>query len=134
MSTIGLLALVISGFAASGTADREIHWIELLGNPAFESVLKYEDSAGKVQVAPFQLMDTPVSNAQFLAFVTVNPEWRRGAVPSVFAEARYLEHWSGPLTLGKLALPQQPVTRVSWFAAQAYCEAQQARLPTWSEW
>ena len=27
-----------------------------------------------------------------------------------------------------------PVTWVSWFAASAYCEAQGARLPTWSEW
>src|SRR5262249_35644045 len=28
----------------------------------------------------------------------------------------------------------QPVVNVSWFAANAYCEAQGARLPTWSEW
>jgi formylglycine-generating enzyme required for sulfatase activity len=26
------------------------------------------------------------------------------------------------------------VTRVSWFAARAYCESHQARLPTWIEW
>ena len=26
------------------------------------------------------------------------------------------------------------MTRVSWFAASAYCEAQGARLPTWYEW
>ena len=26
------------------------------------------------------------------------------------------------------------MVQVSWFAAQAYCEAQGARLPTWSEW
>jgi formylglycine-generating enzyme required for sulfatase activity len=31
-------------------------------------------------------------------------------------------------------LPGQPVTRVSWFAAQAYCESEGARLPTWYEW
>jgi formylglycine-generating enzyme required for sulfatase activity len=27
-----------------------------------------------------------------------------------------------------------PVTRVSWFAASAYCAAQGARLPRWIEW
>ena len=109
-------------------------WRALPGHPAFESVLDYEDSDGKVRVAPFELMSHPVTNAEFLAFVTAHPEWRRGEVPSVFAEARYLEHWSGPLSLGDNARPQQPVTRVSWFAAQAYCEAQGARLSTWTEW
>jgi formylglycine-generating enzyme len=126
-----ILALLLApalGFAAEGD------WAALPGNPAFASVLKYEDSAGRVAVAPFELMQQPVTNAQFLAFVTTHPEWRRGATPSVFAEGRYLEHWSGPLSLGTNALPEQPVTRVSWFAAEAYCAAQGARLPTWSEW
>ena len=31
-------------------------------------------------------------------------------------------------------MPSQPVTRVSWFAAEAYCESENARLPTWYEW
>lgn len=109
-------------------------WVRLPGDTAFASALKYEDSGGKVTIAPFELMTTPVTNAQFLAFVTRHPEWRRGATPSIFAEARYLSHWGGPLWLGTSALPTQPVTQVSWFAAQAYCEAEGARLPRWSEW
>ncbi|TLZ41503.1 MAG: formylglycine-generating enzyme family protein [Gammaproteobacteria bacterium] len=28
----------------------------------------------------------------------------------------------------------QPVTRVSWFAARAYCETSGERLPSWYEW
>jgi sulfatase modifying factor 1 len=123
-----LLLLPALGLAAEG------EWATLPGANEFQSVLKYEDSAGKVPVAPFALMTQPVTNAQFLAFVTQHPEWRRGEVAPIFAEGRYLEHWSGPLSLGGGALPQQPVTRVSWFAAQAYCEAQGARLPTWAEW
>ena len=109
-------------------------WVRLPGTAAFTSALKYEDSGGKVPVAAFELMTTPVTNAQFLAFVTQAPAWRRGNTPVVFAEARYLSHWSGPLSLGGEALPEQPVTHVSWFAAQAYCEARGARLPTWTEW
>lgn len=98
----------------------------------FTSSLKTDDSRN-VRIAPFQLMTTPVTNAQFLAFVKSRPQWRRGKAPEVFAEERYLQHWAGPLALGK-ANPQAPVVNVSWFAADAYCRAQGARLPTWSEW
>jgi sulfatase modifying factor 1 len=128
LATLTLLLCSAPGFAAGSD------WVALPGAEAFESVLKYEDSGGKVRVAPFELMRTPVTNAQFLAFVTTPPDWRRGVAPPIFAEARYLEHWSGPLSLGSEARLAQPVTRVSWFAAQAYCEAQGARLPTWAEW
>jgi formylglycine-generating enzyme required for sulfatase activity len=126
-----LLSLLL--FAAPALAA-SVDWVALPGTEAFTSVLRFEDSDGKVRVPAFELMTRPVSNAQFLAFVTTHPEWRRGTAPTIFAEPRYLEHWSGPLSLGENALPEQPVTQVSWFAAQAWCEAQGARLPTWSEW
>ncbi len=100
----------------------------------FRSALKYEDTGGKVKLAPYELMRNPVTNADFLAFVKTHPDWQRGRTPAVFAESRYLQQWAGPLQLGANALPLQPVTNVSWFAADAYCEAQGARLPTWSEW
>jgi formylglycine-generating enzyme len=101
----------------------------------FRSVLRYEDlPSTPVHVRPFELMRTPVTNAQFLAFVTIHPHWRRDRVATVFADREYLSHWNAPLALGAQAPPQQPAVRVSWFAANAYCEAQGARLPTWSEW
>lgn len=102
----------------------------------FRSILKYEDSlSGAQKVSAFELMQTPVSNAQFLAFVQSNPQWQRTQVPSVFAEAlTYLSQWQSATSLGSKALPTQPVTQVSWFAAQAYCQAHGARLPTWKEW
>lgn len=121
-----LCLLSLAVHAASGG------YVQLPGG-AFRSALKYEDQPA-LRIAPFQLMETPVTNAQFLAFVEANPRWQRGATPSVFAEARYLRHWAGPRQLGAQALPQQPVVNVSWFAADAYCKAQGARLPTWSEW
>ena len=117
--------------AATSVAAEE--WATLPGAAGFASVLKYEDSGGRVDVAAFELMTRPVTNRQFLAFVTAHPEWRQSAVPTVFAEPRYLQHWRGALKLGD-AGAEQPVIEVSWFAAQAYCEAINARLPTWTEW
>jgi len=87
-----------------------------------------------VHVAAFELDRTPVTNADYLAFVRAHPEWARGVTPALLADAQYLAHWAGPTTLGRDADPEQPVTHVSWFAARAYCEAAGARLPTWYEW
>ncbi|HMB55934.1 MAG TPA: formylglycine-generating enzyme family protein [Arenimonas sp.] len=101
----------------------------------YKSVIRYEDGNGKRQVPAFAMMKRPVTNGEFLAFVRRHPEWRRDRVPSIFAErGHYLAHWSAPLQPGATALPQQAVTEVSWFAATAFCEAQNARLPTWAEW
>lgn len=101
----------------------------------FQSVLKYEDNKGKQKMAAFEMMKQPVTNAEFLAFVRKNPQWQRGKTPKVFAEpTHYLSHWQTPLIPGAKVKPQQPVTQVSWFAASAFCEAQNARLPTWNEW
>jgi len=88
----------------------------------------------RVAVHGFLLQRHPVTNAEFLTFVRTHPQWQRGAAPKIFADADYLSHWAGPLDPGPGAAPNQPVTRVSWFAAAAYCEAQQARLPSWYEW
>jgi formylglycine-generating enzyme len=66
--------------------------------------------------------------------VKTHPAWRRDQVPRILADARYLTQWASADALGDEALPRQPVTRVSWFAAQAYCESEQARLPSWYEW
>ena len=122
------LSLAVCAAQAGGAK-----YVKLPGGE-FDSVLKYEDSGSRVRVAPFSLMSLPVTNADFLAFVRTHPQWKRDAVAGVFAERRYLSHWAGATALGANALPQQPVIWVSWFAASAYCKAQGARLPTWSQW
>jgi sulfatase modifying factor 1 len=75
----------------------------------------------------------PVTNADFARFVAAHPQWRRDRVARVFADAGYLRHWTSDGSSAPAAA-RQPVTRISWFAANAYCEAQGARLPTWYEW
>jgi sulfatase modifying factor 1 len=86
-----------------------------------------------VPVAAFELDRHPVTNREFLEFVTAHPEWRRSEVTRLFAERGYLAHWAGDLDLGDID-PESPVTRVSWFAATAYAEAMGKRLPTLDEW
>jgi formylglycine-generating enzyme len=100
----------------------------------FTSVLPADGKAAAAQVAPFRLRTELVTNAEFLAFVKTHSAWRRDQVPRILADARYLTQWAAADALGDEALPGQPITRVSWFAAQAYCESEQARLPSWYEW
>ena len=123
-----LLLLPIASLAAGGGG-----YVDLPAGK-FRTALKYEDRKGDTRIAPFALMRKPVTNAEFLAFVQAHPQWRRDRVGRVFAEPRYLSHWIAADKLGNTALPQQPVVQVSWFAAQAYCKAQGARLPSWDEW
>ena len=101
----------------------------------FRSMLLYQDVTTPRPVAAFELMREPVTNAGFLLFVQRHRQWRRDrALPLYVDRDQYLSHWSGASSLGADARQNQPVTRVSWFAARAYCEAEGARLPTWDQW
>ena len=86
-----------------------------------------------IEVASYSLQRTPVTNKQYLEFVRRYPQWRRSQVRSVYAEKRYLLHWKDDLHFDP-ALADSPVCYVSWFAARAYCESQNLRLPTTNEW
>lgn len=124
-----LLALLL----AVTTSAHGVEYVAIAGG-TFQSVLPADGKAADARVAPFRLRATPVTNAQFLAFVIAHPDWRRDRVAEVFAESRYLSQWSAPDALGDDALREQPVVGVSWFAAEAFCESEHARLPTWYEW
>ena len=100
----------------------------------FRSILRNGAAETDLRVEPFALQRIPVTNRDYLDFVRTHPEWQRGQVPATLADGRYLSHWQRPLELGPQAGPDQPVTHVSWFAARAYCESTNARLPVWREW
>jgi formylglycine-generating enzyme len=93
----------------------------------------YGEAGSRIAVAAFELDPLPVTVGDYLRFAAHHPEWRRGAVPPVFAGAGYLGSWRAPLDPGAAA-PDQPVTDVSWFAARAYCAARGMRLPYLHEW
>lgn len=113
-------------------AERSAEWVPV---PAghFASVLALGEAGKESRIEGFALMSQPVTNAQFLDFVETHPEWQRGQAPPVFVDSQYLSHWDAALNIDA-AGSDSPVTRVSWFAASAYCEAQGGRLPTWLEW
>lgn len=122
------------GLALSGLAQAA-DYASLPGG-RFDSALPQGDAPDAVVtvgVAPFALRRTPVTVAEYARFVETHPEWRRGAVPALLADARYLVGWRGPLEPPPGAAAR-PVVDVSWFAARAFCESEGARLPTWLEW
>ncbi len=105
----------------------------------FTPLYRPEKDSATVQVAPFLLDRTPVTQGDFLRFVLANPRWNRSAAPGVFRDEHYLTGWiSDPAlqaaTAGSPPPDRQPVVYVSWFAARAYCAAQGKRLPTAMEW
>jgi len=101
---------------------------------AFVSVLDKGANLAQTKVASFELRETPVTNDEFRAFVAAHPEWQRGRAPEAFVDPSYLHQWQSPSSPGPALGGKQPVTSVSWFAAQAFCESEGARLPTWEEW
>lgn len=133
ITRIVTLVAAMTAVAAAGpkrTTPPAIVAIEAgIYRPAFPA----SPGEAEVPVGAFRIDRTPVTNAQFLAFVKSHPEWRRDRVKRLVADASYLAHWQSPDELGE-ARPQGPVVRVSWFAARAYCEWKGGRLPEEKEW
>jgi formylglycine-generating enzyme required for sulfatase activity len=129
----GLLLLALP--AASPTTARAVTpSVAMLRVPAgdYRPFYKGKSRGRTIPVASFLLDREPVSERDFLAFVTANPRWRRSQVTRLYAESSYLSHWTADLD--PAGAPGAPVTRVSWFAASAYCECEGKRLPTQAEW
>ncbi|TYZ44215.1 hypothetical protein C2U33_05940 [Ralstonia solanacearum] len=129
-SRIAAVLVALASAAAQGAA-----YVRLPGGD-FDSVLP-QNAPGRpqrVRIEPFELRATPVTVADFQAFLQTHEAWRRDRVPEVFAGPAYLADWADALHPAPQASPQAPVTGVSWFAARAYCESEGARLPTWLEW
>lgn len=87
-----------------------------------------------VKVIPFVIDERAVTNQEYLAFVTKNPQWRKSAIKPLYSDSNYLKDWPTDLQLPKNAKPNAPVCNVSWFAAKAYAKAVGKRLPTLDEW
>ncbi len=127
------IAVAIVAAAALAQPPRATASQAPLPGGRFATALPPSPGVKTIAVAPFRLDRALVTNAEFARFVAAHPEWRRDRVAKLFADDKYLSHWASPATPGDEAA-RQPVTQVSWFAANAYCEARGARLPGWYEW
>ena len=122
-------AVALLAFAGvSAAAD----YVDVQGG-LFKSVVASDATGGIAKVDDFSIRTTPVTRGEYLRFIQAHPQWSRDRVSGSFADAGYLSDWpaADKLHAGDAA---RPVTHVSWFAAEAFCEQEDARLPTWGEW
>lgn len=127
--------LIVLTLSLSMTALAEETDIVYIDGGDWELPIVREDTGGPGGVDDFALDARQVTNAEFRDFVAAHPEWRRDRAPGIFRDDRYLAHWPAADALGEgNAAPDRPVTRVSWYAARAYCRELDGRLPTLIEW
>ena len=91
-----------------------------------------EQPVRRVYVDAFYMDETEVTNLQFKEFLLENPRWQKGRVNAQFAHDNYLKLWKGNNYPEGQA--NHPVSHVSWYAAMAYSEWADKRLPTEAEW
>ena len=94
----------------------------------------YGKNQEKVIVNDLYMDVYSVTNAEYLDFVKKNEKWQKSKVKKIFADGNYLVKWKNDTLLNIDAKPNSPVTNVSWFAANAYCDCQGKRLATVDEW
>jgi iron(II)-dependent oxidoreductase len=116
--------------------------------PGDAFVFDNEKWAHDVQLRPFRISRTPVTNEQYAAFVDAGGYSRREwwsedgwawksrenlATPKYWV--RHDVAWAQRRFDRVVALrPDEPVVHVSWHEAQAYCRYSNRRLPSEAEW
>ena len=121
----------------------------LLGaSPGGDFVFDNEKWAHEVQLCPFRISRTPVTNVEYAAFVEAGGysrrEWwsddgwawksRENLLAPKYWVGRDREWAQRRFDSVSALRPGEPVVHVSWHEAHAYCRYAKRRLPTEAEW
>ena len=99
-----------------------------------KTLLPPDGKQAPVTVSDFSMRVLPVRQREFARFVQQQPQWPKSRVAnSTLADGQYLKSWPNDAGLGATQA-SLPVTDVSWFAADAFCQSEGAHLPTWHQW
>ena len=131
---LGLLMLLSALLPRPAAADAAAPRFVIVPGGVFVSSLLDGTRTVTVRMTPFAMLDEPVTEAQFAAFLRAHPEWQRGRIAPLLAGPNYLAGWLTPTDPGDAQAARRPVTAVSWFAARAYCDSLHAGLPSWYQW
>ncbi|MEE9348727.1 MAG: formylglycine-generating enzyme family protein [Flavobacteriaceae bacterium] len=88
----------------------------------------------QVTIQNFKMDVYPVTNKDYIQFVKNYPKWKKSKAKKLFVDGSYLYQWKNDTILGANQSFKAPITNISWFAANDYCECQGKRLPTIDEW
>ena len=121
------LALLLPGLHAAGSAAQQVP-AGMVRIEAGQYRPLRSAGHGAVRVNAFAIDTIMVSYASFHAFARAHPRWAASNVSATLADRDYLKERN------PAQASLRPVTFVPWHAAQAYCQARGARLPTTAEW
>ncbi len=125
-----IVFFLIVSFTAECKSNNDMVYIP---HGKYEPLFKNSDVVEKkVNVDAFYINKYPVTNNDFKEFINNSPDWNTKSIKSIFADRNYLSHWIETDNFENIK--NYPVVNVSWFAAQAYCNYTNSRLPTLDEW
>ena len=91
-----------------------------------------EKPVHSVYLDTFYMDKYPVTNEQYKVFLDACPQWQKDSILIDYHNGNYLRTWHRNNYPKGAA--NHPVVNVSWYAAMAYAQWAEKRLPTEAEW